>query len=126
MNFRVVYMDFYGKNDIPLGCFLERYCFRPTYACPSKSCVTPMVKHIRRFVHNTGEFFMTFQPSVCHILIISGSVTISLNHFENEYAEEDIVMWSWCTKCTSVSPVVPLSADSWSYSFAKYLELRLA
>ncbi|CAH1132979.1 unnamed protein product [Ceutorhynchus assimilis] len=102
----VVYMDFYGRNDIPIGCFLEKYCFRSTYACPSKTCTTPMVKHIRRFVHN------------------SGSVTISLNNFESEFAEENIVMWSWCTKCQSVSPVVPLSADSWSYSFAKYLELR--
>jgi 1-phosphatidylinositol-3-phosphate 5-kinase len=24
----VVNMDFYGRNDIPLGGFLERYCFR--------------------------------------------------------------------------------------------------
>ncbi|KAF7268563.1 hypothetical protein GWI33_018316 [Rhynchophorus ferrugineus] len=102
----VVYMDFYGTNDIPIGCFLERYCFRPTYACPSKTCVTPMVKHIRRFVHN------------------SGCVTITLNNFESEFAEENIVMWSWCTKCQSVSPVVPMSADTWSYSFGKYLELR--
>ncbi|XP_030762817.1 1-phosphatidylinositol 3-phosphate 5-kinase [Sitophilus oryzae] len=102
----VVYMDFYGRNDIPIGCFLERYCFRATYACPSKTCVTPMVKHIRRFVHNLG------------------CVTISLNNFENEFTEEGIVMWSWCTKCQSVSPVVPMSSDTWSYSFAKYLELR--
>ncbi|XP_050300649.1 1-phosphatidylinositol 3-phosphate 5-kinase [Anthonomus grandis grandis] len=102
----VVYMDFYGRNDIPIGCFLEKYCFRSTYACPSKTCTTPMVKHVRRFVHN------------------SGSVTITLNNFHSEFAEENIVMWSWCTKCQSVSPVVPLSADSWSYSFAKYLELR--
>lgn len=102
----VVYMDFYGRNDIPIGCFLERYCFRSSYACPSKSCVTPMVKHIRRFVHN------------------SGCVTISLNNFESEFSEENIVMWSWCTKCQGVSPVVPMSADTWSYSFAKYLELR--
>nr|XP_023014888.1 1-phosphatidylinositol 3-phosphate 5-kinase isoform X1 [Leptinotarsa decemlineata]XP_023014889.1 1-phosphatidylinositol 3-phosphate 5-kinase isoform X1 [Leptinotarsa decemlineata] len=102
----VVYMDFYGRNDIPLGCFLERYCFRSTYTCPSKLCDTPMVRHIRRFVHNTG------------------CVSICLNYFENEFSEEHIVMWSWCTKCQRVSPVVPLSADSWSYSFAKYLELK--
>ncbi|KAG5896372.1 hypothetical protein JTB14_005849 [Gonioctena quinquepunctata] len=102
----VVYMDFYGRNDIPLGCFLERYCFRSTYNCPSKSCNTPMVKHTRRFVHNTG------------------CVSICLNYFEDEFSEEQVVMWSWCTKCQRVSPVVPLSADSWSYSFAKYLELK--
>jgi 1-phosphatidylinositol-3-phosphate 5-kinase len=99
-------MNFYGSNDIPLGCFLERYCFRSTYNCPSKPCGTPMFKHIRRFVHNAG------------------CVSISLNHFENEFAEENIVMWTWCTKCQGVSPVVPMSADTWSFSFAKYLELK--
>lgn len=99
-------MDFYGRNDIPLGCFLERYCFRSTYNCPSKSCDTPMVKHIRRFVHN------------------SGCVSIYLNYFENEFSEDHIVMWTWCIKCQRVSPVVPMSGDSWSYSFAKYLELK--
>ncbi|KAL1517363.1 hypothetical protein ABEB36_001133 [Hypothenemus hampei] len=102
----VVYMDFYGKNDIPLGCFLEKYCFRTTYACSSKACITPMDNHIRRFVHN------------------SGSVTVVLNRFEDKYDEKEIVMWSSCTKCSFVSPVVSLSTDSWSYSFAKYLELR--
>lgn len=25
---RIVTMDFYGKNDLSLGVFLERYCFR--------------------------------------------------------------------------------------------------
>ncbi|RZB49897.1 1-phosphatidylinositol 3-phosphate 5-kinase [Asbolus verrucosus] len=102
----IVNMNFYGSNDIPLGCFLERYCFRSSYNCPSKPCDTPMIKHIRRFVHNAG------------------CVSISLNNFENEFAEENIVMWTWCTKCQGVSPVVPMSADTWSFSFAKYLELK--
>ncbi|CAH1970908.1 unnamed protein product [Acanthoscelides obtectus] len=103
----VVYMDFYGRNDIPLGCFLERYCFRPTYYCPSETCGTPMESHIRRFVHNTG------------------CVSVYLNHYDSEFSsEEHIVTWTWCTKCQCVSPVAPLSADSWSYSFAKYLELK--
>lgn len=101
----VVHMDFYGCNDIPLGCFLERYCFRSTYACPSKACETPMLHHIRRFVHN------------------SGCVSVSLRSFADEFLDKNIVTWSWCTKCQSVSPVVPMSADTWSYSFAKFLEL---
>lgn len=99
-------MAFYGDNDIPLGCFLERYCFRRTYQCQSKTCETPMLKHIRRFVHNMG------------------CVSISLNSFENDFAEDNIVMWSWCSKCQSVSPIVPMSTDTWSFSFAKYLQLR--
>ncbi|XP_017776695.1 PREDICTED: 1-phosphatidylinositol 3-phosphate 5-kinase [Nicrophorus vespilloides] len=100
----VVTMDFYGRNDIPLGCFLERYCYRPTYTCQSK-CDTPMMQHTRRFVH------------------YNGCVSISLYHVEKSM-EEKIIMWSWCSKCQIVSPMVPMSSDTWSCSFAKYLELR--
>ncbi|KAL3284887.1 hypothetical protein HHI36_019023 [Cryptolaemus montrouzieri] len=106
MNPGVVYMDFYGRNDIPLGCFLEKYCFRSTYTCSSSTCGTSMVKHVRRFVHNLG------------------CVSIFLDNFESGFSEENIVMWSWCSKCQSVSPVVPMSTDTWSFSFAKYLELK--
>ena len=106
IHFRVVYMSFYGCNDIPLGCFLERYCFRTSYVCQSKTCDTPMLKHIRRFVHN------------------SGCISLSLKTFENESSEESIFMWNWCSKCQSCSPAVPMSDDTWSFSFAKYLQLR--
>ena len=47
-------MDFYGRNDISLGGFLERYCFNTNYACPSPSCLSPMTAHVRRFVHDTS------------------------------------------------------------------------
>ncbi|XP_069701423.1 1-phosphatidylinositol 3-phosphate 5-kinase isoform X2 [Periplaneta americana] len=105
----IVYMDFYGHNDIPLGSFLERYCFRASYVCPSETCETPMVQHVRRFVHDVG------------------CVHIVLKELDKQIPDTDgngIVMWSWCSKCKMVSPVVPMSADTWSLSFAKYLELR--
>jgi 1-phosphatidylinositol-3-phosphate 5-kinase len=78
----------------------------PPTTAPRNLAALRCFKHIRRFVHNAG------------------CVSISLNHFENEFAEENIVMWTWCTKCQGVSPVVPMSADTWSFSFAKYLELK--
>lgn len=99
-------MYFYGQDDIPLGCFLERYCFRTTYICQSTTCDTPMLHHIRRFVHN------------------SGCVSISLNTLDSKSKEENIVMWTWCCKCNAVSPIVLMSDDTWSFSFAKYLEMR--
>ncbi|XP_023718004.1 1-phosphatidylinositol 3-phosphate 5-kinase isoform X3 [Cryptotermes secundus] len=105
----VVYMDFYGHNDIPLGSFLERYCFRSSYACPSESCETSMVRHVRRFVHDMG---------CVHIVLKELDKPIPDTEGNN------IVMWSWCSRCKMVSPVVPMSADTWSLSFAKYLELR--
>lgn len=99
-------MEFYGENDIPLGCFLERYCFKVDYKCPSQTCDTTMLKHIRRYVHN------------------GGCVSLSLNNADTNFTEEGIFMWSWCKNCQKVSPAVPMSTDTWSFSFAKYLELR--
>jgi 1-phosphatidylinositol-3-phosphate 5-kinase len=52
--YRIVNMEIYGNHDIPMGRFLEEYCFRQAYKCPSKNCATPMLRHIRRFVHDGG------------------------------------------------------------------------
>ncbi|KAK2850255.1 hypothetical protein Q7C36_009038 [Tachysurus vachellii] len=104
----IVTMEFYGKNDLTLGIFLERYCFRPSYQCPSMYCETPMVHHIRRFVHG------------------SGCVQIVLKELDSPVPgyQHTILNYSWCRICKQATPVVPLSNDSWSMSFAKYLELR--
>uniref|UniRef100_A0A8C2KMW5 1-phosphatidylinositol 3-phosphate 5-kinase n=1 Tax=Cyprinus carpio TaxID=7962 RepID=A0A8C2KMW5_CYPCA len=104
----IVTMEFYGKNDLTLGVFLERYCFRPSYQCPSMYCETPMVHHIRRFVHGNG------------------CVQIVLKELDSPVPgyQHTILNYSWCRVCKQVTPVVPLSNDSWSMSFAKYLELR--
>uniref|UniRef100_A0A670YKD0 1-phosphatidylinositol 3-phosphate 5-kinase n=1 Tax=Pseudonaja textilis TaxID=8673 RepID=A0A670YKD0_PSETE len=104
----MVVMEFYGKNDLTLGVFLERYCFRPSYQCPNMFCETPMVHHIRRFVHGQG------------------CVQIILKELDSPVPgyQHTILTYSWCRLCKQVTPVVPLSNDSWSMSFAKYLELR--
>ncbi|CAG0920643.1 unnamed protein product [Notodromas monacha] len=104
----VVNMNFYGTNDIPLGGFLERYCFRKTYSCPSSSCGTGMMGHIRRFVHDKG---------CVQIIMRELSEPIPVKH-------QGILVWNWCSKCQQISSVVPLSLDGWGLSFAKYLELR--
>ncbi|XP_030642124.1 1-phosphatidylinositol 3-phosphate 5-kinase isoform X2 [Chanos chanos] len=104
----IVTMEFYGKNDLTLGVFLERYCFRPSYQCPSMYCETPMVHHIRRFVHGNG------------------CIQIVLKELDSPVPgyQHTILNYSWCRICKQVTPVVPLSNDSWSMSFAKYLEMR--
>lgn len=104
----VINMDFYGSNDIPLGGFLERYCFRPSYTCPSSSCSTPMIEHVRRFVHYKG----------C-VLIVLRQLQQNV-----EAANNSIITWSWCQKCKTGTPYSNLSTDSWLLSFAKYLELK--
>ncbi|KAM5229060.1 1-phosphatidylinositol 3-phosphate 5-kinase isoform 2-T2 [Ctenodactylus gundi] len=104
----IVTMEFYGKNDLTLGIFLERYCFRSSYQCPSMFCDTPMVHHIRRFVHGQG------------------CVQIILKELDSPVPgyQHTILTYSWCRICKQVTPVVALSNESWSMSFAKYLELR--
>ncbi|XP_045431518.1 1-phosphatidylinositol 3-phosphate 5-kinase isoform X12 [Pipistrellus kuhlii] len=104
----IVTMEFYGKNDLTLGIFLERYCFRPSYQCPSMFCDTPMAHHIRRFVHGQG----------C-VQIILKELDAPVPGYQHT-----ILTYSWCRVCKQVTPVVALSNESWSMSFAKYLELR--
>lgn len=106
----VVNMDMYGQNDIALGRFLERYCLTTEYKCPAQACRAQIAQHVRRFAHD------------------GGCVHISLSEMSSEpFVQEDtdqILIWSKCVQCKSVSPVVPMSGDTWCLSFAKYLELR--
>ncbi|CAH1788888.1 unnamed protein product, partial [Owenia fusiformis] len=104
----VVTMEFYGRNDITLGGFLESYCFRDEYKCPNENCETPMTDHIRRFVHQNG------------------CITVILKRLDNPIPgyQNNILLWGWCKKCKQVTPVVPMTLDTWSMSFGKYLDMR--
>ncbi|XP_033208545.1 putative 1-phosphatidylinositol 3-phosphate 5-kinase [Belonocnema kinseyi] len=106
----VVNMDLYGRNDIALGRFLETYCLTTEYKCPAERCRQQIAQHERRFAHDGGCVHIT--------LSLMGT-----DPFGQENANQ-ILMWSKCEKCKSVSPVIPMAEDTWSLSFAKYLELR--
>lgn len=110
VNPSVINMDLYGRNDIALGRFLERYCLTSEYKCSAQACRALIAQHVRRFTHD------------------GGCVHISLSEMNTEpFGQENtnrILTWSRCAKCKNVSPVVPMSDDTWSLSFAKYLELR--
>jgi len=101
-------MEYYGRNDVTLGGFLERYCFREMYRCSSRMCDTPMTQHIRRFVHGTG----------C-LQVVMRKLDIPMAG-----TADTIYTWAYCRRCRESSPVSILSTDAWSLSFAKYLELR--
>ncbi|XP_023318163.1 1-phosphatidylinositol 3-phosphate 5-kinase isoform X2 [Trichogramma pretiosum] len=109
----VVNMDLYGRNDIPLGRFLERYCLTTEYKCPAQNCRAQIAQHVRRFVHDGG----------CVYISLSEMNTDPFSHLSQDNPKQ-IFMWSKCSKCKSVSAVVPISEETWSLSFAKYLELR--
>ncbi|XP_021352266.1 1-phosphatidylinositol 3-phosphate 5-kinase-like isoform X3 [Mizuhopecten yessoensis] len=110
---QIVTMEFYGNQDITLGGFLEKFCFRESYSlqpytCPSEACDIPMLDHVRRIVHNNGAIY------------------ISLRKLKNCVPGGDsaIMMWNWCRKCRQATPLMPMSQDTWNISFAKYLELH--
>ncbi|XP_065940327.1 1-phosphatidylinositol 3-phosphate 5-kinase isoform X5 [Magallana gigas] len=106
-------MEFYGSQDITLGGFLEKFCFRESYSCQPNTCTSancdvPMLDHVRRIISSTGAIY------------------ISLRKLPNcvPGGEKALMMWNWCRKCRQATPLVPMSMDSWNMSFAKYLELR--
>lgn len=100
----LLHMHYYGQNDIMLGSFLERYCFRSSYICPS--CNLPMRDHIRRYVHSLG------------------CVQVKLTEDTEKLDTGTILMTSRCPICDELTPNIPISDDTWCLSFAKYLELR--
>lgn len=95
-------MEFYGRYDFTVGNFLERLCFRESYTCPSETCETPMLEHVRRFVHENG------------------CINIILRKVESSqtFAYPDhILMWNWCRKCKKVRTLSPFSGHPRSYNF---------
>ncbi|XP_063396622.1 1-phosphatidylinositol 3-phosphate 5-kinase-like isoform X1 [Mytilus trossulus] len=110
---QLVSMPFYSGQDMTLGGFLEKFCFRESYCCqpymcPSENCEVPLLDHVRRIVHGHGSIF------------------ISLRKLSNcvPGGDKDIMMWNWCRKCRQATPLAAMSNDTWSLSFAKFLELR--
>jgi 1-phosphatidylinositol-3-phosphate 5-kinase len=104
----VVTMVFYGKNDIALGGFLTRFCFRMPYLCVIQACGTDMIKHQRHFVHGRAVVHLEMQRMEKPLVGF----------------EDSILCWTWCKRCKQLSPVSKLSKEAQAFSFAKYLELR--
>uniref|UniRef100_A0A023F0I5 1-phosphatidylinositol-3-phosphate 5-kinase n=1 Tax=Triatoma infestans TaxID=30076 RepID=A0A023F0I5_TRIIF len=103
---RIVTIELYNTQDIPLGQFLERYCFSPKQTCYQGSCDTPARGHIRRFVHHNGV------------------VHVKLQNISKSFPLYDIYTLNWCHQCNVGTPVRRLSPGAKALSFAKYLELR--
>lgn len=97
-------MHFYGQDDIMLGLFLERYCFRSSYICAS--CKLPMMDHVRRYAH-----FM-------------GCVYVKIDEDPKRNDNTNILITSRCKLCNAMTPSVAISPDSWCLSLAKFLELK--
>jgi len=105
-------IDFYSRNDLPVGLFLEKYCFDVTTRCEGIECGRPMVEHERAFVHSNGRLNISVYKH-------DGS---NLSQIDPRMSGK-ILMWSYCKVCQRVTPFVLMQDDTWNYSFGKFLEL---
>jgi len=106
----VVNMGLFGTYDISLGGFLENFCFNTEYICPNRGCNTAILEHIRKFCHG------------------GGAVSVHMQQLEAPIMGEEtdrLMMWKYCTQCELITPIVPVTSETWSLSFAMFLHLLL-
>ncbi|XP_050351681.1 putative 1-phosphatidylinositol 3-phosphate 5-kinase isoform X2 [Nymphalis io] len=111
----IVTMEMYGRNDISLGAFLEKYCFNGDHKCSSANCHIPMNQHVRKFVHE----------DVC-ITITCNTIGHSNVDKVKEEQSKQVMFWSRCERCGAVSRGSRLSRAALGVSLAQYVRARLA
>ena len=100
-------IEFYGEYDETLGAHIERLAANSAKSCGIKGCGKNNVLHYNTFVHNRIRIQVVLERFVCPL--------------PNE--ENRLLSWSYCKVCENATPVALVTAETWSFSFAKYLEL---
>lgn len=105
-----LFFQYYNQtSDITLGHYLEDLCWNAKRKCSSSMCERPEMLHYRSYVHGQAR------------------INVMIEEFEcpQPGMTDIILMWSYCKRCNNPTPVVPMSQNTWSYSFGKFLELSL-
>jgi 1-phosphatidylinositol-3-phosphate 5-kinase len=109
-------LDFYNEHesdnrvfeaDCTLGQYVEDLCLEANTVCEINGCEKKLFEHHRQYVHGQGQISIFVQPYPC-----------KLRGLQNT-----ILMWSCCKICGNETQVMPMSENTWRYSFGKYLEL---
>lgn len=95
------------EADCTLGQYVEDLCYRANDVCQSNACDKKMYDHHRQYVHGEAQVSVFVQPYPAKM----------------RGMQDTILMWSQCKICENETPTIPMSANSWKYSFGKYLEL---
>jgi 1-phosphatidylinositol-3-phosphate 5-kinase len=93
------------EEDCTLGQYIEDLCISANSKC--KECEKKMLDHHRQYVHGYGQL----------------SVSVMRQAAKLKGYEKTILMWSTCRICKQETTTIPMSDNTWKYSFAKYLEL---
>ncbi|KAK9366461.1 hypothetical protein V1509DRAFT_568789 [Lipomyces kononenkoae] len=102
----LVSIEYYRDGDCTLGQFIEGICDTVGQRC-SDGCSYSLAQHYRSYVHGNGRITVRVAPLPCRI----------------PGMENTILMWSHCNICGTTLPALPMSENTWKYSFGKYLEL---
>ncbi|KAH8859668.1 1-phosphatidylinositol 3-phosphate 5-kinase [Schistosoma japonicum] len=117
-------VEFYGSSDLPLGLFLEKFCFMEQH-CRNPLCNIVMADHIQRFIQTSGSVQLMIRklvqdPPRSEVL----TDTITQSSKDAKYRRHSrIQMWLFCPICRTNSPIRHMSADTWHLSFVKFLDL---
>lgn len=102
-------IEFYkdSAHDCSLGQYIEDSVYSAHNACPIILCGRKIMDHHRSYVHAQAR-----------VSVITENYACPLSGMQNT-----ILMWNYCKKCDSSTPLMPMSENTWAYSFGKYLEL---
>lgn len=108
-------LEFYNEHggdttfepDCTIGQYVEDLCDNANAICTSNGCEKRMSEHHRQYVHGEAQFSVFIQPYPCKLRGL----------------QDVILMWSCCKICGNETQVIPMSEETWRYSFSKYLEL---
>ncbi|KAJ9661097.1 Mitochondrial distribution and morphology protein 12 [Coniosporium apollinis] len=109
----IISFDFYNERkpdleaDCTLGQYVEDLCQGAYDKCTSNVCDKRMLDHHRQYVHGDGQM----------------SVIVEKYPSKLPGLAHTILMWSVCRICGQETSVMPMSDNTWKYSFGKYLEL---
>ncbi|KAI8379331.1 uncharacterized protein BYT42DRAFT_568429 [Radiomyces spectabilis] len=104
-----IFQYYRHPSDMPLGQYVIELCADATQPCPSLMCEHSMLDHYRSYAHGNGR------------------VNVMIEKFEcpQPGMADKLLMWSYCKECDRPTPVIPVSENTWNYSFGKFIELSL-
>ncbi|KAI8371874.1 hypothetical protein BD560DRAFT_395677 [Blakeslea trispora] len=94
-------------SDKTLGQYIMDLCNDAQQSCSSFMCDHPMIQHYRSYAHGTARVNVMIEKFPCPLPGMS----------------DKLLMWSYCRECNKPTPVMPMSDNTWNYSFGKFLEV---
>ena len=95
------------EADCTLGQYVEDLCLGANTICTANGCERKMLDHHRQYVHGEAQLSVFVERYPCRLRGL----------------QDTILMWSTCRICKKETQVLPMSENTWKYSFGKYLEL---